>query len=41
MYGIDQDYGYYMDTKIEETNSQYDSYYKVTDDNDTYGNETQ
>ena len=47
MYGQSQaqDYGYYMETRIEETNPHYDAYYKeettnITDDNEDYGKET-
>ena len=44
MYGMSEDYGYYMESRIEETNPDYDAYYKedstnITDDNEIYGNE--
>ena len=47
MYGMGQteDYDYYTETRIEETNPHYDAYYKdynstnITDYNDIYGKE--
>ena len=46
LYGMSQaqDYGYYMEDRIEETNPQYDAYYKdytsnITNDNENYGND--
>ena len=41
---MSEDYGYYMESRIEETNPDYDAYYKedstnITDDNEIYGNE--
>ena len=40
MYGMSEDYGYYMESRIEETNPDYDAYStNITDDNEIYGNE--
>ena len=46
LYGIDYD-DYYAETRMEETNPNYDAYYKddytsnITDDNELYGQEIQ
>ena len=41
MYGMSEYYGYDMESRIEETNPDYDAYYKddsnITDDNEMYG----